>query len=88
MTTPRERVLMLWFYARDGASLRVETRYDHDAREYVGILTDADGRENLQRFRNAPAFRDWLVSLDTSLTEERWVQNGPPHVLTDGEPSV
>ena len=84
MSATRERGLMLWFYTRDGASVRVETRYDHHSREYFGTLTDAEGREHTRRFRSAPALRDWLVSEDTRLLEARWTQEGPPHVLTDG----
>ncbi|SRR5216684_1419883 len=41
---------MLWFYERDHVSLRVETRYDNDTAEYVGILHHPDGRQETQRF--------------------------------------
>jgi hypothetical protein len=30
---------MLWFYTRDRDSLRLETRYDNQTLEYVGILS-------------------------------------------------
>jgi hypothetical protein len=69
---------MLWFYTRDRDSLRLETRYDNQTREYVGILTHPDGREDTRRFATARAFRHWLVSVDTGLIDERWAQEGPP----------
>jgi hypothetical protein len=44
---------MLWFYTRNRDSLRVETRYDTQTLEYVGILTHPDGREDTRRFATA-----------------------------------
>ncbi|HET9833608.1 MAG TPA: hypothetical protein VFP91_17930 [Vicinamibacterales bacterium] len=41
---------MIWFYTRDQDSLRLETRYDNDALEYVGILTQPDGTQPSRRF--------------------------------------
>jgi hypothetical protein len=77
---------MLWFYTRDHDSLRVETRYDPDTFEYVGILTDRDGREDTRRFPTAKAFREWLVSLDERLLAEQWAQDGAPYSLPSGSP--
>ena len=35
---------MLWFYTRDRDSLRLETRYDNQTLEYVGILKFPNGQ--------------------------------------------
>jgi hypothetical protein len=77
---------MLWFYTRDRASLSLETRYDNQTLEYLGILTHPDGRREAKRFPTAQAFRNWLVALDRKLTAKRWAQTGPPHLLPNGWP--
>jgi hypothetical protein len=82
------RALMRWFYTRDRDSLCLETRYDKQTLEYVGILTHPDGHEDTRRFATARAFRNWLVSLDTRLMDERWAQDGAPHILPDGGPDA
>ena len=77
---------MLWFYRRDNESMSLETRYDNQTLEYLGILTHPDGRRETRRFPTALAFRGWLVTLDRKLTARRWAQNGLPHILSDGWP--
>ncbi len=77
---------MLWFYTRAHDSLRLETRYDNETREYVGILTYPDGHQHARRFDTADAFRTWLESLDRDLTEQHWAPDGPPHILPTGWP--
>jgi len=58
---------MLWFYTHDCESLSLETRYDNDTLDYVGILTQPDGRQDTLRLPTANAFREWLVTLDAKL---------------------
>jgi len=77
---------MLWFYERDHASLRVETRYDNDTAEYVALLYHPDGRRETQRFDKQDAFREWLVSLEQHLEADRWTRQGSPDILPDGWP--
>lgn len=77
---------MVWFYTRDQDSLCIETRYDNHTLEYVGILKRPTGEKETHRFPTAKAFREWLVSLDHRLIAERWLQNGPPHILPNGWP--
>jgi hypothetical protein len=81
-----EEYEMLWFYTRDRESLSLETRYDNESHEYVGILTHPDGRRETKRFPTAQAFREWLVTVDHTLTNGKWAQNGAPHILPDGWP--
>ena len=77
---------MIWFYSRDNKSLRLETRYDNDTLEYVGLLTHPDGRHESKRFTTVDAFREWLVTLEDELAEEHWTPTGAPHILPDGWP--
>jgi len=32
------------------------------------------------------AFREWLMALEQQLQHERWIPDGPAHVLPDGWP--
>jgi len=77
---------MLWFYTRDRDSLRLETRYDNQTLEYVGILKFPNGQQDTKRFQAAMAFRDWLVSVDRHLMAAQWTQQGAPQILPDGWP--
>lgn len=77
---------MLWFYSRDQEALCVETRYDNQALEYVGILKYPSGEKEIHRFPTVKAFREWLLAVDRRLIDERWLQHGPPHILPDGWP--
>ena len=77
---------MLWFYNRDNASLRLETRYDNDTADYVALLHHPDGRQELHRFKELGAFRQWLLTLEQTLTADRWTQSGAPEILSDGWP--
>ena len=77
---------MLWFYTRDRESIQLETRYDNDTLEYVGILTHTDGHQETKRFTTSDAFAAWLKAIERNLTAEQWTPDGPPHVLPDGWP--
>jgi len=78
---------MIWFYTRDRDSLRLETRYDNDALEYVGILTRPDGTRDVKRFATVETFREWLVTLEAELNAQRWTSSAEPQVLPDGWPN-
>jgi len=78
---------MLWFYTRDTESLQLETRYDNETLEYVGILTYPGGGQDTKRFATVEGFRAWLVTLEQELTAEHWTPTGTPHVLPEGWPT-
>ena len=78
---------MIWFYTRENESLRLETRYDNDTFEYVGVMTHPDGRQETKRFETVETFRAWLVSLEQALSAEHWTPTGAPHVLPEGWPA-
>ena len=77
---------MIWLYERDNESIRLETRYDNDTREYVVVVHYPDGRQLTERFPNPEACREWLLSLENNLDAEDWVRRGPPMILPDGWP--
>jgi hypothetical protein len=78
---------MLWLYERDNESIRLETRYDNDARGYVVVVHYPDGRELIERFRNSEACREWLLSLENNLDDGHWTRRGPPIILPEGWPT-
>ena len=78
---------MVWFFERYEESLRLETRYDNETREYVVVVHYPDGREETERFANPEEYRVRLVALENHLDAERWLCNGPPAILADGWPN-
>jgi len=77
---------MIWFYTRDEDSLRLETRYDNDTLEYVGIITRLDGTRDVRRFATVDTFREWLVALEEDLRAQHWASSAEPQILPDGWP--
>ena len=77
---------MIWFYTRDQESLRLETRYDNDTLEYVGVVSHPDGRQETERFGTLEAFQEWLVLFEGELHAHRWTSRSPPQILPEGWP--
>ena len=77
---------MVWFYHRDDARLRLETRYDNAAAEYVTVLHHPDGRRETRRFATGDGLREWLADQEQRLAGERWTLDGPPEILLEGWP--
>ena len=75
---------MLWFYTRDNETLKAETRFDNETRQYELTLHWPDGRSQTERFPNAAAFQRRLDALKEQLETERWHQGRPPVLLQDG----
>ena len=68
---------MMWFFERDSESFQIETRYDTDTAEFVLIMyRPTTGGPQIERFKNAGAFRQRLEALEGQLTSERWTQRG------------
>lgn len=76
---------MLWIYTRGAESLRIETRFDADAEEFVLISYAAAGKQPLmERFRDVAAFKRRLIALEKELKGEGWQHVGTPLLLRDG----
>jgi hypothetical protein len=73
---------MLWIFERDEESLRLETHYDNDAREFVLVMHRPNGQQ-IERFRDTVTFRERLEALETQLAADHWKQQGPL-LLHDG----
>ena len=76
--------MMVWFFSRDTNELRVETRYDNDAAEYVLIVHWPGGRHQTERFSTLAEFRDRVVELQHVIEVEGWLSSGSPQILRDG----
>ena len=76
---------MLWTYARGAQSLRLETRFDNDAQEFVLIIhSQGDSQPRVERFKGTASFRQRLAELESELELEQWLLHGPPALLRDG----
>ncbi|MCM3880106.1 MAG: hypothetical protein ND807_08365 [Vicinamibacterales bacterium] len=73
---------MLWIFERDEESLRLETHYDSDTREFVLVMHRPSGQQ-IERFKDTVTFRERLEVLETQLAADRWTQQGPV-LLHDG----
>jgi hypothetical protein len=69
---------MIWFWSRATEKMQLETRFDNDSKEYVLTIRFADGREEFERFPEMTLFRQRLVTLETQLEADQWVQSGTP----------
>lgn len=76
--------MMLWFFSRDTNELRVETRYDNGAAEYVLVVHWPDGRRQTERFSTPADFRERVVELQHTIEVEGWLSSGSPQILRDG----
>jgi hypothetical protein len=75
---------MIWFFHRGTAELRLETRFDSAAGDYVAVLHFPDGTQHSDRFSDEHTFRVYLFDLERRLAGERWRQDRRPIFLPDG----
>lgn len=76
---------MIWFFSRDRDSLQLETRYDNETLEYVGIVTRPNGLREVTRFAALDEFQAWLAKFEHGLEEEHWSRKGP-QIVPEGWP--
>jgi hypothetical protein len=62
---------MIWFFERKGEYVRCETRKADDG-VYELVVTEADGRERVERFDDSMSLAKRQVDLERSLTAEGW----------------
>jgi hypothetical protein len=75
---------MIWLYARGNEALRLETRFDQEANEFVLVVVRSDQRTEVHRFSDQTTFEARLRSLEEELAEARWCQVGSPRIVLDG----
>lgn len=66
---------MVWFFEKDGAYLRVESRLRAEAPRYELVWTDQDGKEQSQRFASEAELLQRYDELTTTLHQSGW--SGP-----------
>jgi hypothetical protein len=64
---------VFWWFERDGAFVRCETRDSGDA--YELRITEADGTERVERFSDSLELVDRQIVLEKALKGQGW--NGP-----------
>ena len=77
-------VLMIWFFERGTDSLKIETRYNNDARKYELIWHLADGTRTVESFMREAEFRQRSEEVEAQLLEEAWQPAASPQLLRDG----
>jgi hypothetical protein len=75
---------MIWFFARDGQDVRIETRYDNKASEYVLVVHWPDGSTQTDRFSSESQFRSRVLELQKHIESEGWRSVGSPQIIRDG----
>ena len=75
---------MVWLFERGDESLRLETRYERATADYVLIMHQPDGSEQVERFKDQTSFRTRLDALENQLRAELWGVVGSPVFLRDG----
>lgn len=68
---------MVWLFERGDEAIRLETRFDRDAGEYVLFVQKRDGSHVTERFKDAATFRARLEGLEQSLETTHWTRSGP-----------
>jgi hypothetical protein len=75
---------MIWFFARDNDSVRVETRFDNSSREFVLEVAWADRPLQSERFTDLAAFQARVMTVEAQLEAARYAQVGNPEILPHG----
>jgi hypothetical protein len=77
---------MIWFFSRDDEGLRIETRFDNEAEDYVVVAHWPDGRSQTERFRLESEFRSRVRDLQRDIEDDGWASTGSPQFLLEGWP--
>ena len=65
---------MVWFFARGDEAVRVETRFDNVAREFILEITRPDRSVDTKRFSDRAAFQTHLETIEAQLAADSFVQ--------------
>jgi hypothetical protein len=65
---------VVWFFARGDDAVRVETRFDKSAREFILEITRSDKTVDTQRFSDRAAFQTRLNTVEAELKANAWEQ--------------
>lgn len=68
---------MIWFFERQTSRLLYEIRRQVDGHDYELVVTFPDGRQEVEKFKDAMALIERSHRLQESLKADGWT---PPHV--------
>ncbi len=68
---------MLYVFERGTESVKLQTHYDSEAKEYVLTIYGEESRPRIERFKGSQAFRNRLATLEQQFANENWTQHGP-----------
>lgn len=74
---------MVWLFERDEHAVRIETRYDEAAAQYLLIQDRREGAPRVESFTDADLFRARLQELEDEFVAGQWKRTGP-FLLRDG----
>jgi hypothetical protein len=63
---------MVWFYERQGAFIRCETRTVTSGRGFELVIIQPDGSELVERFDDSSTLARRQTELESSLTHDGW----------------
>lgn len=75
---------MIWFYERGTETLRLETRFNNQARVYELVWHYPDGSTTTETFADEAAFRTRSEQVEAGLLDEHWHPAGSPQLLREG----
>jgi hypothetical protein len=75
---------MIWFFERGTDSLKIETRFNNEARMFELIWHRADGTRTVEVFALEDEFRQRSEAVEASLLNEDWQPAAAPQLLRDG----
>jgi hypothetical protein len=75
---------MVWFFAKGNDSVRIETRFDNTAREFVLEVVWPDRPLATERFSNLDKFQSRVLALEAQLEAEAWAQVGNAAIQPHG----
>jgi hypothetical protein len=72
---------MLWFFERHDSRLHYEVRRQPDGDDFELVITQPDGRQDVEQFADALHLVDRMQRLQRSLRDDGWT---PPPRVTPG----
>lgn len=75
---------MIWFFERGTDSLKIETRFNNEARVFELIWYHPDGASTVERFADEDEFRRRSEAVEADLLSQDWHLAPSPLLLRDG----
>jgi hypothetical protein len=75
---------MIWFFERGTDTLKIETRFNNDARMYELIWHHPDGTRTVESFFHEAEFRQRSEEVEARLLDDAWQPASSPQLLRDG----